>query len=281
MKKALVFFFILFLVACGSNQQVISQKEETKTEPTMVQPTEEVFESYGPEAPISPEIEAENQSRISYFEKVQKNLSNIAVGLKNPAISEISDFVSRCSILVPREDINVQSLNKSAAQIVKMDSPNCGVIVIKPIDKSWKEFVNSNDFASYEPNMALILFRMPRENEVSLDFLSMVMAHEAIHNMDTRPCEFGDYQCKTESEFTAYVTEFYIFDYLGSKNPQYLNVLNAEASASAELYRKSGKYELPDYSKQIMVRNFFESDNDYRIDSGILFGGFARIIRCF
>ena len=60
------------------------------------------------------------------------------------------------------------------------------------------------------------------------------------------------------------MTEFYIFDYLGSKNPEYLNVLNAEASASAELFRKSGKYELPDYSKAIMVRNFFESKNDYQ-----------------
>ena len=90
----------------------------------------------------------------------------------------------------------------------------------------------------------------------------MVLAHEAVHNVVNSPCERGDFQCKAESEFTAYMTEFFVFDYLGSKNPEYLNVLNAEASTSADLYRKSGKYEVPDYSKATMVRNFFESSNE-------------------
>lgn len=244
---SLLVTFTLFLVSCGNNGN--SSKEIPKV--TTTKPTATNQASIESNLELDPGISGINQVLV--------RLNQINQDLKSDIFFEVYDFLNSCSIGVPKG-------SEHEVEVIKSQNSSCLILVLTEEDAKSssiaKTFIEDNLIAQYDYNNNRITLRLL--DNVSVDYTTMVLVHEALHAITGVGCEIGDFQCKAQNEFNAYLGEFIIFDYLAERNnSRYQEILYAGAQKMSIDYEKSGLVQLPDYSKSKQIRAFFNSKSEY------------------
>ncbi len=252
MSKNIISFLVLvvFCISCGNNSG-----NQTKVEKPIPTITKESID-FGPVGP--------DQDRVDYAQSIIKRADSLIAELDVPELNIFSEYLNRCSIWKPE--------GEGGANISPISDEACRLVVWKEGDKSpylqdmMSEDLKSAHFAFYDHLNEMIVIRMlPNnpENKLSLDFLAIVLVHEAVHALfDDKEC--FTLECRASNEAYAYQVEFLLLDILGNKkNPGYGPTLQKAAETMAPAYEATGKVVFPNYEKDSKnMKMYFESDSD-------------------
>jgi len=239
---------MVFCISCGNQAKV----EKPIPIPTI---TKESLD-FGPVGP--------DQDRIDYAQSIIKRADALIAELDVSEIYIFSEYLNTCSIWKPEGE----------GGVVIRSNPNgaCQLVVWKDGDKSpylqdmMSEDLRSAHFAFYDHQYDMIVIRMlpdNPENKLSLDYLALVLVHEAVHALfDDKEC--FTLECRASNEAYAYQVEFLLLDILGNKKgPGYSQTLQEYAETEGPAYEATGKIGFPDYVKDSKyMKWYFESDSD-------------------
>jgi hypothetical protein len=257
MKKYIFLICLLFCISC-SNSNANNNLEVQSTSIPASAP--EIFGPVGPD-----------QDRIDYAQSIINRASELTQELNVAEVTSVTDFLQLCSIWAPVDQgmINIFSVGEDVCQIV----------VLKDEDRNLQSFegyfnqsgVRSESIGVYDYQNDVIIIRMlpdSPENKLSLDFLALVMVHEAIHKLVRPDCTgLTQFACRASREAIAYQVEFLLLDLLGNnKAPDYFPTLQATAQKMGPLYEESGEVFFPDYEKSSDLRRFFDSESKLQDD---------------
>lgn len=247
-KKLLCFLILLiFCISCTSKSAEVKIPTPSSAEEVV---------DFGPVGP--------DQDRIDYAQSIIKRADALIAELDVPELNIFSEYLKKCSIWKPEGE----------GGVVIRSNPNgaCQLVVWKDGDKStylqdkMSEDLKSTHFAFYDRQNEIIIIRMfsdNPENKLSLDYLAIVLVHEAVHALfDDKEC--FTLECHANNEARAYQVEFLLLDMLGNKKgPGYGQTLQEYAETEGPAYEATGKIGFPDYVKDSKyMKWYFESESD-------------------
>ena len=256
-----IFGFLLVLLFC------ISCSDANANNTIVVKPTPKVTEiaDFGPVGP--------DQDRIDYAQSIVNRAAELTQELNVAEVTSVTNFLQLCGIWKPAE--------QGILNIYPVEEDVCNIVVLKDEDQKFESFksyfvegegVRSENFAVYDYYNNLIIIRMlpeTTEYKLSLDYLALVMVHEAVHNLVQPDCTgLAQMACRASREAVAYQAEFLLLDLLGNKKApdSYFPTLQATAQKMGPLYEASGEVFFPDYEKSSDLRRFFDSESKLQDD---------------